>query len=126
MTKLLLIAVLTLSSLAAFAEHDATYCGKLVSGAEYMKSKGYSSEEDAPDAILIIRYGTLVNYDEYANMKGIGIIYAEGEVLEKIKGFIKTAKATTKFCVKSRWGGSIYGNGVLTDNVQRIDYYSRF
>ncbi|MBX3017407.1 MAG: hypothetical protein KF767_05920 [Bdellovibrionaceae bacterium] len=116
-------------AVAAFAEHDATYCGKLIDGS--------AGEIDVfsgqPEAILEVesrvRFGELEPWDEaYAGLLAIPVRY-ENFVR---KGIQMSARRGTLFCVKGRWGGAAYSSSdltaisLITVMIERIDYQSAF
>lgn len=127
--KLFTLLTTLLLSLHLFAEHDKTYCGQMLpaeSGKDF-----YSKEH--PEAILAVEYaivdGEVLDWDE-----GYAALYALDKedyefTLKAVRGSLKRG---TYFCVKARWGGAAYSSwdinaiSLLTDNVERIDYMSRF
>lgn len=127
--KAVLVTLLALFSISAFAEHDATYCGKILDGKEGLEHVVYTH----PEAIIAVEYriedGKLESWDQ-----GYGSLIA---LTEKQTEFVQKAVVSSKrngtlFCVKARWGGAAYDSldinsiSLSTDSVIRIDYMSAF
>ena len=129
MRKVLPLLLFILASIV-FAEHDATYCGRLIPGD---KGKSWGGH---PAAILIVGYQVLVSTwpDTYEDVDGYAAINAiNSEIADRnLEKFLKTARPTTRICVKGRWGGSLYSSSdindisLASDSVDRIDYASKF
>lgn len=128
MEKILIVLISLFISSNSFAEHDATYCGRLISG-----DQGQSYGEN-PLAILVIGYQELVSVwpNEYDEVDGYAAIVSLNNPIaeQNLKKFLKTAKPTTRICVKGRWGGSLYSGSLNdislnSDSVDRIDYASK-
>ena len=113
----------------AVAEHDATYCGRLIPGE---KGKSYG---DHPVAILVVDYEELVSTwpDRYEEAEGYAAIFGTNNSTadRNLEKFLKTAGPTTRICAKGRWRGSLYSSGdindisLLSDNIDAIDYASQ-
>lgn len=118
--------ILLFFSTQSFAEHDATYCGRLVVGNEY--SKLWRTSVDLPTFILEVDYQVLIDFDEYAPAVGTAAIYLDKTDSNYIKmsEAVARSRKTTKFCVSASWGGSIYDNSAITDSVHRFGYASQF
>lgn len=129
MSRLVLTTMITVFSMAAFAEHDAVYCGTLLDGSAGIDA--FFGEH--PEAILAVQYRVRDGVDEpweegFASLNAI----PERERLF-VQRAVKASQARgTLFCVKARWGGAAYRSKDLqaitlsTDSIDRIDYMSAF
>ena len=121
-------------SSVAFAEHDATYCGRLIPA-----EKVDEFSDMKPLAILVVDYVELTGSfpGEYTDAQGFAAIYETQTQSAKrnLKRFVKSAKAgrlRAKICVKGLWGGSLYDSSdinsirLASDSVDRVDYARNF
>jgi len=127
--KMLIMMVTVLFSLTAFAEHEATYCGKMLDGKE--GTVIFTGQH--PEAIIAIesRIKRGVEepwYDGYGALLGLN-----ANELEFVQKAVRSSKQNgTLFCVKAIWAGAAYGSldieniSLATDKLYRIDYRSSF
>lgn len=120
MYKQLILFSLLSTSFHAFAEHEATYCGKLVSGGNQFVARLQVDFEKIAGDIWENQYKPR---SEYA-----GILHVENGSLvqRRIQSFLTNSKENTVFCVHARWSGVLDDGSLETDKVYRIDYQSRF
>lgn len=115
-----------LISFQSMAEHDATYCGLLM-------TKGHPKE--APRnvmAVLKVSYLQLVGdvweekYEQRFQYAYIHHVDLGTTALQNLNYFLKQKESKAIVCVKARWGGALADGTLNTDYVHRVDYKSRF
>jgi hypothetical protein len=129
MAKIITLVFTLIISSISFAEHDATYCGRLIPGEQGI------SYGDHPVAIIVVGFKELVSVwpDRYEDIDGYAAIYATNNATaeKNLKKFLETAKPTTRICAKGRWGGGLYSSRdinditLISDSIDRIDYASK-
>lgn len=128
MRTVVVVLMACLFSVVSWAEHDATYCGKLLDG-----RAGKDAYNGRPDAILAVETRVRGGVDEPWD-EGYGALYG---IRERDRAFVAkaiqaSARRGTLFCVKARWGGAAYSSmeldsiSLITDAIERIDYMSAF
>ncbi len=123
--KKFFFVLVALFSLSAVAEHDATYCGQF-----NLNARALSEYGDKLDAVIRVKCESFIEQKAYYGYAGLLL---SNDQLQRVAKFVRTGRPTTEFCVKARWGGpnpcqstSLRSIRTLTDNVQRVDYASRF
>lgn len=124
-----LFFLFTFSAISSFAEHDATYCGKMLDSR--LGRDDFFNQH--PDALLAVEERIVKGESEpwfpsYAAVYGIN--QNDAQFIQKA---VRSSKLRgTLFCVKARWGGAAYSStdikniSLITDSVIRIDYMSAF
>lgn len=116
-------------TVSAFAEHDATYCGRMLDG-RWGKLNLTSLN---PEVILAVEFkienGDYEHWHKaYAAVSGL----TQNDLLYAQKAIKSSQIRGTLFCVKARWGGAAFSStniqkiSLITDAVLRVDYMSSF
>jgi hypothetical protein len=128
MKKLILLITL-LASFSILAEHDAIYCGKMLSAES---GKSYYSRR-SPEAILAVEFRIEDGDYDFWDHGYAGVVGLNDKQLAFVERAVRgSEKNGTNFCIKARWGGAAYSSWdigaitLLSDNIHRIDYMSSF
>jgi len=128
--KLIIVSLIMLLTQSAFAEHDATYCGKFIEGTRGVYAYGLDRH---PELVIAVEYRIKNGRPESWDPSFAGVVGLNDKQLRFVKSAIQSSKKKgTFFCVKARWGGAAYSSSYIdhisltTDAVIRVDYMSNF